>query len=160
MIAALLAALLTPPPPPPMARLGGGQPLCHARFAVQLAAAEAAEQHGADHWVVARGTASFGIRTWSAAELASLREHTRGSQRPRAVEVPGLPGALRFRVRQWDGGGQPGWGYLLPDGANYVFVASFEFTGHAPDHATLQRVLTGDARARLCPVRPPQEPAR
>ena len=156
MIALLLTVI--PPPLPPIATLEGGQTLCHSGYAIVLTRAEAAEQVDADNWSVFRPGFSVDLRPFSAAELASARAHARGNQRPRAASVPGRPGAFRFRYTRLDRYPHRGWAWALPGGADYVLVMSYDFTGRSADHATLRRVLTGEARARLCPA-PPRESA-
>lgn len=154
MIAALLTAMLTPPPPPPIAHLTGGQRLCHQHFAILLTENEAADQYGADWWVVQRGSFSMGIRAVGAGEAATARAGMARDPRRNTVSVPGHGRVGRVRQHEWPDTGRGGWTYILPEptggGTNYILITSFQFSGGAADHRIVQRVLTGEGRRRLC----------
>jgi len=144
-----------PPPPPPIGNLGGGVPLCQPAFAIMLAEDESADQYGVNSWVVNGPARSMGIRAYTAAEAATIRDALRGRGELETTVIPDLGNVERNNVVEYPGNERRGWSYWVRDGngedAGYVAITSDQFEGSEADFPALRRVLIGEAGIRLCP---------
>ena len=138
-----------------MGNLAGPGPLCQPAFAIMLAEDESANQYAANHWVVTGPDRSLGIRAYSSAEAAPMRDALRARQELETTIIPGLGNVERNNVVEYPGNERRGWTYWVRGGtaaeAGYVAISSDQFEGSDADYPLLRRVLIGEAGMSLCP---------
>ena len=148
-------ASATPPPPAPTATYSGNQTICLPRFAIRLGARERAGRYSDDFLVMTGPRLALGIRIQPAAYATDAFRAFRANRLLQPVIVPGVGHGQRHPVTEWPGNRRRGWAYWFPQGSgpapDYVSITADQFAGTAADYALLRRVLTGDARRRICP---------
>jgi len=145
----------TPPPPEPIATYAANQPVCLPHSAILLADGERGARYSDDWLMVTSARLRLGIMFYPAAHAADAFRAFRANGALQPVDIPGIGRAQRHPVVEWPGNRRRGWAYWLPQGAgaspDYLTISADQFTGAPADYPVLRRVLTGDARRRICP---------
>ena len=155
-------AVATLPPPDPVAVYTANQPVCMHGFAMLLADDERGERFSDTGLAVSSGGGfQFSVNIYGAIDVTVTLGRARRSSAMdalrslRSVTIPGFGEASRTAVSEWPGNRTAGWVYLVPLEDNpmpdYLTITSSQFVGTEADYPVLRRVLTGDARRRICP---------